>query len=126
VTWTLTIPDAVTPLYNAWSRIPRLRKGKRRAKHTVYQQDLKHMWRLYLLEAGMAYIPSAKGKRKVTVYRHSPNKCDRANIWTPIDKLILDALVDEGILKDDSEEWADVHCEPVKAKEKKMVVEVRE
>ena len=113
--WTLEIPE-VTPSYNAFRKL-----------HWAKQENLEKIWELLLNVAGANNIPKAVDrKRKVTVWRESPYRIDRANAWTPIDKLVIDRLVAMDVLVDDSEKWIEIHIYPVRKKPKRMVIEIEE
>lgn len=111
--WSIIIKGHVTMSANVFMRLPRLRKGWRRRAGVHYQQTEISDWYYHLLEAGVRDIPPAtrKKKRKVHVIRQSPRPIDRLNAATPIDKCLLDNLVRLGILRDDSDEWAEISFE---------------
>lgn len=114
--WRLEVPDFITPSYNEFRKL-----------HWAKQEKLEKTWMLLLISAGVRDIPTVwKKKRKVTIWRESPGRVDKPNIWTPIDKLILDNLVRLDILVDDSQEWAEIEAYPVRKKPKRMVIEIEE
>lgn len=94
--WKLYVPEP-TPLANEFLRM-----------HWSRRSEIRKRWGWLLLEAGVRGIPTAERKRSVLVVRRSPGDPDYANLWTPIDKLILDNLVEFGALVDDSPQWLDL------------------
>lgn len=101
--WTLIIDD-VTPSANVYTR-----------KHWRWCRRQSEKWAWLLHEAGVGFAAKADGKRRVTIFRVHPRAIDRDNAWTPAGKLIVDNLTKFGIIKDDSDKWADVRVIPVHA-----------
>ena len=104
--WKIIIPDHVTPTANVFMRL-----------HWADRKRMQSMWKVLLLEHGVRDIPKAiDKKRSVLVYRYSKGTIDYANCFLGIDKLILDNLVHEGVLVDDSEKWLHLIVVPRRAK----------
>lgn len=114
VSWALEINE-ITPTANPFLRT-----------HWAKRRQMKEAWRCLLLAAGAGDIPEAKGKRVVAVYRYSRGVPDFGNLFTPIDKLIIDNLVDMKILVDDNEKWCRWWPHPVRGKERKTFIEIEE
>jgi len=114
--WRLEIPD-VYPSANVLLRMHRnVKKFKK----------LKDDWAWRLVGAGSRGIPIVKRTqhRTVTVTRYSPGVIDWANAVSGADKLILDFLVKDRILVDDSPTFCTLRVLAVKSRQKKTVVEI--
>jgi hypothetical protein len=103
--WRIIIPE-VTPTANVFMRL-----------HWADRKRMQTMWRNLLISYGVRDIPKAiDRKRTVLVYRYSKGSIDYANCFLGIDKLILDNLVHEGVLVDDSDKWLNLIVVPRRAK----------
>lgn len=113
MSWTIIIPGKITPSYNDY-----------RLMHWRRQRELKKIWGLQLLVYSKD-IPQAKGKRKVTITRISMGELDDPNLYTPIDKLLLDQMTKynvkrvagrnvkipgRGWIIDDCPKWLELVC----------------
>lgn len=77
--------------------------------HWTEQSRLKKVWYLEIYAAFKEGFPTkAKGKRKVRVEVTSTRTRDHSNLWTPVDKLILDNLTKIGWIVDDCPEYIEI------------------
>jgi len=109
-----TIEEFVTPSANVFIR-----------QHWAKRRKQKSDWGFLIRRAFGRTRDEVKKKRKVIVTRVSNRLLDRANLWLSIDKLIIDNLVSQEWLVDDSEKWIDLHVKQ-KTGEKKMIIEILE
>lgn len=98
--WTLTI-DGVLPMSM---------NERERVSHWTRRRELQDFTRTIAALAQNAGVPQAKGKRRVTLTivkgKRSRRRDDPANRDSRA-KSVLDALVANGLLRDDSDEWLD-------------------
>lgn len=77
--------------------------------HFRERKKLSDAWYLHLYTAFFyTGIPKAKKKRKVTITIRSSKERDKANNYTPADKLICDNMKRLGFIVDDSPKWIDL------------------
>lgn len=113
--WTLTIDDAVTESANRFMR-----------RHWAARKKQALAWSWLLAEAGLSRIPKAQRPRRVRIWRESPGRIDKANLWLAADKLILDQLVKAGVLIDDDPAHCEAEVIPVQRSKKRTIIEIED
>lgn len=115
--WSFRIKSC-TPSANAFLRM-----------HWAERRAMKQGWGAAVTcFAKKAGVTPGKTRRLVVVTRASTGTrpLDPQNAWTPIDKLIIDALVDGGWLVDDSKKWCDLKVKSIRARSNFMIVSIIE
>lgn len=92
--------------------------------HWAVNRRQKGIWYIEIYAAFRDAMPTlATGKRKVRIEVTSTRQRDHANLWTPVDKLIVDNLVKLRWLVDDKPAYLDL-CVSGKAGTPETVIEI--
>jgi len=113
--WSMVL-ESVLPSSNVFMRM-----------HWAKRKKMIQLWAWMLREAGIRDIPPAGGRtRAVTIIRYAPRMLDEPNLYLAADKCILDNLVKEGVLVDDSPQWLVLKVGQTRSKGKRTLVQVEE